>query len=45
MARGVPQSYCVDEFADEGMLFEGVAGPPDYLAHGRALRRDAATAS
>lgn len=32
MARGVPQSYCVDEFADEGMLFEGVGGPPDYLA-------------
>ena len=32
MAKGVPQSYCVDEFADEGMLFEGVAGPPDYLA-------------
>ena len=32
MARGVPQSYCVDEFADEGMLFEGVAGPPDYMA-------------
>jgi choline dehydrogenase-like flavoprotein len=32
MARGVPQSYCVDEFASEGILFEGVAGPPDYLA-------------
>jgi choline dehydrogenase-like flavoprotein len=32
MARGVPQSYCVDEFADEGVLFETVAGPPDYLA-------------
>ncbi len=32
MAKGVPQSYCVDEFAGEGMLFEGVAGPPDYLA-------------
>jgi choline dehydrogenase-like flavoprotein len=32
MVRGVPQSYCVDEFADEGLMFEGVAGPPDYLA-------------
>jgi choline dehydrogenase-like flavoprotein len=32
MARGVPQSYCVDEFADEGIMFEGVAGPPDYMA-------------
>jgi choline dehydrogenase-like flavoprotein len=32
MANGVPQSYCVDEFADEGLLFEGVGGPPDYLA-------------
>jgi choline dehydrogenase-like flavoprotein len=32
MARGVPQSYCVDEFASEGIMFEGVAGPPDYLA-------------
>jgi choline dehydrogenase-like flavoprotein len=32
MARGVPQSYCVDEFAGEGLMFEGVAGPPDYLA-------------
>ena len=32
MARGVPQSYFVDEFADEGIMFEGAAGPPDYLA-------------
>ena len=32
MARGVPQSYYVDEFADEGIMLEGVAGPPDYLA-------------
>jgi choline dehydrogenase-like flavoprotein len=32
MAKGVPQSYCVDEFADEGLMFEGAAGPPDYLA-------------
>jgi choline dehydrogenase-like flavoprotein len=32
MWRGVPQSYYVDEFADEGIMFEGAAGPPDYLA-------------
>jgi choline dehydrogenase-like flavoprotein len=32
MARGVPQSYCVDEFAGEGIMLEGIAGPPDYLA-------------
>ena len=32
MAAGVPQSYCVDEFAGEGILLEGVAGPPDYMA-------------
>jgi hypothetical protein len=32
MARGVPQSYFVDEFADEGIMMEGAAGPPDYAA-------------
>ncbi|HEX4804672.1 MAG TPA: GMC family oxidoreductase [Conexibacter sp.] len=32
MARGVPQSFYVDEFADEGILFETVAGPPSYVA-------------
>ena len=32
LAHGVPQSYCVDEFADDGMMLEGIAGPPDYLA-------------
>jgi choline dehydrogenase-like flavoprotein len=32
MAKGVPQSYYIDEFADEGMMFEGAAGPPDYAA-------------
>jgi choline dehydrogenase-like flavoprotein len=32
MARGVPQSYCIDEFAAEGIMLEGIAGPPDYLA-------------
>jgi choline dehydrogenase-like flavoprotein len=32
MARGVPQSYYIDEFADERIMFEGAAGPPDYLS-------------
>jgi choline dehydrogenase-like flavoprotein len=32
MARGVPQSFYVDEFASEGIMFEGVAGPPAYAA-------------
>jgi choline dehydrogenase-like flavoprotein len=32
MARGVPQSFYVDEFASEGIIFEGVAGPPAYAA-------------
>jgi choline dehydrogenase-like flavoprotein len=40
MAKGVPQSYCVDEFADEGVLFETVAGPPDYLAMAVPFRGD-----
>lgn len=31
MARGVPQSYYVDEFAPQGIMMEGVAGPPDYV--------------
>jgi choline dehydrogenase-like flavoprotein len=32
MARGVPQSFYVDEFVSEGLMFEGVAGPPAYAA-------------
>jgi choline dehydrogenase-like flavoprotein len=32
MARGVPQSFYVDEFAAEGIMFEGVAGPPAHAA-------------
>jgi hypothetical protein len=32
MGSGVPQSYYVDEFADERIMFEGAAGPPDYVA-------------
>jgi choline dehydrogenase-like flavoprotein len=29
---GVPQSYFVDELAGDGIMLEGIAGPPDYLA-------------
>ena len=32
MAKGVPQSFYVDEFSKEGIMFEGVAGPPSYAA-------------
>lgn len=32
MARGVPQSFYVDEFADVGVMMETVAGPPAYAA-------------
>jgi choline dehydrogenase-like flavoprotein len=32
MAHGVPQSFYVDEFADAGIMLEGVAGPPAYAA-------------
>jgi len=32
MARGVPQSFYVDEFAAEGIMLEGIAGPPAYAA-------------
>jgi choline dehydrogenase-like flavoprotein len=32
MSRGVPQSFFIDEFADDRIMFEGAAGPPDYLA-------------
>ncbi|HEV2998880.1 MAG TPA: GMC family oxidoreductase [Solirubrobacteraceae bacterium] len=32
MAVGVPQSYYIDEFADQGIMFEGAGGPPDYTA-------------
>ncbi|MFL5843612.1 MAG: GMC family oxidoreductase N-terminal domain-containing protein [Solirubrobacteraceae bacterium] len=32
MARGVPQSFYIDEFAADGIMFEGVAGPPSYVA-------------
>jgi len=32
MARGVPQSFYVDEWAGEGIMLEGIAGPPSYAA-------------
>src|SRR4051794_3002675 len=32
MWHGVPQSYYCDEWADEGFMLEGAAGPPDYIA-------------
>ncbi|MGO9888814.1 MAG: GMC family oxidoreductase N-terminal domain-containing protein [Solirubrobacteraceae bacterium] len=32
MARGVPQSFYVDEFASEGIMLETIAGPPAYVA-------------
>jgi choline dehydrogenase-like flavoprotein len=32
MAHGVPQSFYVDEFAAEGIMFEGIAGPPAHAA-------------
>ena len=32
MGAGVPQSFYVDEFASEGFMFEGAAGPPAYAA-------------
>jgi choline dehydrogenase-like flavoprotein len=37
MARGVPQSFYVDEFQREGIMFEGIAGPPSYVAMSLAL--------
>ena len=40
MARGVPQSYFVDEFATERIMFEGAAGPPDYLAMSLPFSRE-----
>ena len=38
--RGVPQSFYIDEFADEGIMFEGAAGPPDYLAMSMPFSRE-----
>jgi len=41
MAVGVPQSYFIDEFAREGIMFEGAAGPPDYVAMSLPVSGDA----
>ncbi|WP_372791210.1 GMC family oxidoreductase N-terminal domain-containing protein [Paraconexibacter sp.] len=30
--KGVPQSFYVDELADDGIILEGIAGPPDQAA-------------
>ncbi len=38
MARGVPQSFYVDEFAADGVMLETVAGPPAYAAMSLPLR-------
>ncbi len=38
MGRGVPQSFYVDEFASDGIMLEGVAGPPSYAAMSLPLR-------
>jgi choline dehydrogenase-like flavoprotein len=32
MWAGVPQSYYVDQFADEGIMLEAAAGTPDWIA-------------
>ena len=40
MHVGVPQSFYIDEFADEGIMFEGAAGPPDYLATSLPFSRE-----
>jgi choline dehydrogenase-like flavoprotein len=32
MARGVPQSFYVDAFSADGIIFETIAGPPSYAA-------------
>ena len=33
-SQGVPQGYCIDEFDDEGLMFEGVHMPPGFTALG-----------
>jgi choline dehydrogenase-like flavoprotein len=32
--EGVPQGYCIDEFKEEGIVFEGASVPPEYGAIG-----------
>ena len=45
MARGVPQSFYIDEFADEGIMFEGAAGPARLPGDVASRSRASATAS
>jgi choline dehydrogenase-like flavoprotein len=40
MARGVVQSFYIDEFCDEGIMFEGAAGPPDYASMSSPFSRE-----
>jgi choline dehydrogenase-like flavoprotein len=44
MAKGVPQSFYIDEFATDAIMLEGIAGPPAYAAMSLPLsgRRHAA---
>lgn len=32
MSRGIPQSYAIDQYADEGLMFEGASAPLDVAA-------------
>lgn len=32
MARGIPQGYCIEHFADEGIMFEGSSTPFDVTS-------------
>lgn len=34
MTRAIPQSYAIDQFSDEGIMFEGASVPPDIAAMG-----------
>jgi choline dehydrogenase-like flavoprotein len=45
MARGVPQSFFVDEFAEQGIMLETVAGPPAHAAASLPLEGDAHAAA
>lgn len=45
MAKGVPQSFYIDEFAQEGIMFEGIAGPPSYAAMSLPLKGEAHAAA
>lgn len=41
MAKGVPQSFYIDEFAKQGIMLEGIAGPPSYAAMSLPLKGEA----